>query len=392
MNRAPRVFLSYAWPDEAEVARICDRLLAAGYRPWMDTRDIPGGSDWKAEIHRAVRSADVFLSVISKNSLDRPGILRGEMREALDIRNERLDDGGFLIPVRLEDVPLPSDLAKFQWVDWFRPDGWSRLDKALPRSGSQRRTALIAIGVACAIAAIAIGLWIGIRLYNPERVSAYESFRRSRNDSPRPPSGQPPQIGVTMWRMLPEAGQGPCDQVSVRGGLGKPLNVGDQFRLGIEPSRPGYLYVFSAEVNNAALSDPILLYPLVDGKNRVKPGVVTDLPPESVCRPIELQHAGDAEEVFILLSDKPVPELPGRGDAYRFSRAVFDRVRNGAHVSDAFQPGSVAAGTRISPAEKAAADGERDLGYADPGPDAVFTFPQGTDLPVIARITLRTVK
>lgn len=138
MKPPAKIFLSYARPDRDKVEVFYHKLKTAGYEPWMDSQDILPGEKWELRIDRALRSADFILAFISSNSVDRRGFLQKEIRRALDYSQEKLDTDIYLIPVRLEDCPTPDNLTDYQWVDLFKPDGWTRLLKAI-QAGIDRR-------------------------------------------------------------------------------------------------------------------------------------------------------------------------------------------------------------------------------------------------------------
>lgn len=138
MKIAPRIFISYARYDTDEVKHLYDRLFEEGLRPWMDVEDILGGELWEPAIRDAIRSADFFLVCLSSNSVNRRGMIRKELGEALKIWEEKLSSDIFVIPVRLEDCQPPKELVGFQWVDLFQDNGWARLMKSL-RIGMERR-------------------------------------------------------------------------------------------------------------------------------------------------------------------------------------------------------------------------------------------------------------
>lgn len=131
MRRSARIFLSYAHKDQDQVNEIYDKLSAAGHVPWMDSRDIIGGEDFRHAIETSIRRADLILACLSNNSVDRRGFIQRELKQALDLWKERLDDDIYIIPARLEECTVPESLANFQWVDLFKDDGWERLLKAI---------------------------------------------------------------------------------------------------------------------------------------------------------------------------------------------------------------------------------------------------------------------
>ena len=45
-----QIFISYVREDKEEVDKIYQLIKEMGYEPWMDTVDIPGGTEWEALI------------------------------------------------------------------------------------------------------------------------------------------------------------------------------------------------------------------------------------------------------------------------------------------------------------------------------------------------------
>jgi hypothetical protein len=64
-------------------------------------------------------------------------MIQEEIKEALDIWRQKLDSDIYIIPLRLEECKIPEILEKFQWLDYFRDDGWRRLVKSI-REGMAR--------------------------------------------------------------------------------------------------------------------------------------------------------------------------------------------------------------------------------------------------------------
>lgn len=59
MGVKSRIFLSYARENQGAIERVYDSLLAAGYAPWMDVRDILPGEKWGTAIKKALRESDL---------------------------------------------------------------------------------------------------------------------------------------------------------------------------------------------------------------------------------------------------------------------------------------------------------------------------------------------
>jgi len=138
VKAAVQIFLSYAREDEKKVGNLYQKLSAAGFKPWMDIKDILPGEQWKPCIQKAIRGSDFFLVCLSANSVSKRGWVQREMKQALDLWQEKLDSDIYLIPIRLEDCEAPESLSDFQWVNLFEEDGWRRLVKAI-QVGMERR-------------------------------------------------------------------------------------------------------------------------------------------------------------------------------------------------------------------------------------------------------------
>jgi hypothetical protein len=126
MNK-PRVFLSYAREDAQDVEALYRRLADAGTVPWMDTRDLLPGQDWDNAIQKAIVESDFFLACLSTRSVDKRGYLQRELERAREVWGNRLEEDTYLIPVRLDDCAIPTSLRRFQWVDLYVDDGFTRL-------------------------------------------------------------------------------------------------------------------------------------------------------------------------------------------------------------------------------------------------------------------------
>jgi hypothetical protein len=127
LSRIPRIFLSYASEDFERASDLYYRLHGAGFSPWMDKRDIVPGERWERSIWNAVRRSDFVVILLSRSSVTKRGFLQKEIREALKIWEEKLEDDIYLIPVRLDECEVPERLREFEWVDLFDEIGWYNL-------------------------------------------------------------------------------------------------------------------------------------------------------------------------------------------------------------------------------------------------------------------------
>lgn len=131
MRAKPRIYLSYAREDQDKVLEIYEKLSLEGFEPWMDFKDILPGQKWANEILKTIRESDIILVFLSKSSVEKNGYLRKEIRLALEMSEEKMASDIFLIPVRLEECPIPLRLSYFQPVDLFKKYGWDFLIRSL---------------------------------------------------------------------------------------------------------------------------------------------------------------------------------------------------------------------------------------------------------------------
>ncbi len=125
------VFLCHSSADKHLVRDLHDRLKARGLRPWFDEVDLRPGQDWQLEITKAVRSSDVVLVCLSRNSVTKAGFVHKEIRIALDLADEKPDGSIFIIPARLDACDVPDRLRRWQWVDLFEKAGFEHLVSSL---------------------------------------------------------------------------------------------------------------------------------------------------------------------------------------------------------------------------------------------------------------------
>jgi hypothetical protein len=112
------------------------QLLADGIDPWLDEENLLPGQDWALEITKALRASDLIIVCLSRGSVTKEGFIQKEIRQALDVADEKPEETIFLIPLRLEQCEVPERLRKWQWVDLFEKDGYQRLLRSLDSRAS----------------------------------------------------------------------------------------------------------------------------------------------------------------------------------------------------------------------------------------------------------------
>jgi hypothetical protein len=125
------VFLCHSSGDKPAVRSLYQRLKSDGFKPWLDEENLVAGQDWDREIRRAVRISDVVVVCLSRFSITKEGYVQKEIRQALDVAQEKPPGTIFIIPVRLEACTVPEPLNLWHWVDYFTDNGHDRLLRAL---------------------------------------------------------------------------------------------------------------------------------------------------------------------------------------------------------------------------------------------------------------------
>lgn len=126
-----QIFLSYAPEDAKTVTGLYHRLSADGFRLWFDRFDLLGGQDRKLAIKRAVQGSVAVVACLSDMAIFGVGSRHRELSLALDIADEQPEGTIFIIPLRLQPCNVPDRLEHLQHIDFYDPDGYDRLKRAL---------------------------------------------------------------------------------------------------------------------------------------------------------------------------------------------------------------------------------------------------------------------
>lgn len=129
------IFISYAREDAESANRLYQDLSSIpGVTPWLDSKKLLPGVRWKMEIMEALNTCDLFIILLSSNSVSKYGFIQKEINEALEKLKTIPPDKIFVIPARLDDChPKHLELNELQWVDLF-PDweiGYSLIVKSI---------------------------------------------------------------------------------------------------------------------------------------------------------------------------------------------------------------------------------------------------------------------
>ena len=119
-KRKLRVFLCHASQDKPVVRDLYQRLKSEPWiDPWLDEERLLPGQDWNLEIEKAVESSDAVIVCVSNTSVAKEGYVQKELRQVLNIALEKLEGAIFVLPVKLDDCPLPRQLKDKQALNYF---------------------------------------------------------------------------------------------------------------------------------------------------------------------------------------------------------------------------------------------------------------------------------
>lgn len=120
-----KVFLSYP-SEHVEIAReVKNFIRSTGIDCWFDKDDLVAGQDWDRVRSIALSNADVVVVLCAAQTTERNGVYQREINEALRLQSDRRLGVVYIIPVRVEDAPLPPELTRLQYVDHFE-GAWRR--------------------------------------------------------------------------------------------------------------------------------------------------------------------------------------------------------------------------------------------------------------------------
>jgi hypothetical protein len=131
------VFLSYTRDDTEAVENIKKGIESLGnVTCWYDKRELEPGDDWEEKIIVSIRKADMFIPLISINSLEhQDGYVQNEWKQGRNdwkFRNADKSGGKYLIPVVIDDSKLYSEkIAEF----FDSKMNISKVPKGIPDSG-----------------------------------------------------------------------------------------------------------------------------------------------------------------------------------------------------------------------------------------------------------------
>ncbi len=204
------------------------------------------------------------------------------------------------------------------------------------------------------------------------------------------------EIGVTIWRLRPAAGNDTGARVLVmenaqstqwtpqRIEADTPLQVGERVRISIESPRAGYLYVIDREqYADGSLGDAYLIFPTLrtrGGDNRVRPGRLIDIPAQEdnpsyfTLVPSPSRSDQVAEILSIIITPQPLDDLRLTDGPLKLSKSdVAKWERSWSNEVERFEmvDGAGKTWTRVEQ-EAAAIASARVLTQEEPAPHTIY--------------------
>ena len=147
-GKVPQIFIAHASEDKPQIRELYAKLKAAGYKPWLDEEDLIPGQNWREEIPKALKNSDLFLACLSSTSISKRGYIQREFKMAMEMLAELPPGNIYLIPLKLDDCQIPDlkqleyrlNLRDIQWLDYYQPNGFEKLIKAIEHQFGNRET------------------------------------------------------------------------------------------------------------------------------------------------------------------------------------------------------------------------------------------------------------
>ncbi len=69
--------------------------------------------------------------------MSKEGYLQRELRYVLDVADEKPEGAIFIVPLKLEECPIPDRLTRLHWVNLSSAEGYEKLKLALTSRAQQ---------------------------------------------------------------------------------------------------------------------------------------------------------------------------------------------------------------------------------------------------------------
>lgn len=127
-SRPLRVFLSHASEDKNAVKALATKIADERFDVWLDEENILPGAEWDSTITYTLERSDAVIVCLTPRLINKQTYIKQEIRLAARLATEQQK---LLVPLILDNCPLPPELSAYQAVDYRRDDGHRKLMAAL---------------------------------------------------------------------------------------------------------------------------------------------------------------------------------------------------------------------------------------------------------------------
>ncbi len=183
-----KIFLSYASEDRPQAEEIQLALAGAGHEVFFDRESLPASGDYHARIKASVDEAELFVFLISPDSVAPGGYALTEMGYA---RSRWPHPKGHVLPVLLRPTPFATMPAYLKSVTVLEPRGNAAAEVVaatarLAAPGSRLRKLALAGGAGVLL--LAIGAYVALK---PPVATARRRRPGAGAEAARPRAAQP---------------------------------------------------------------------------------------------------------------------------------------------------------------------------------------------------------
>jgi TIR domain len=175
-----KIFLSYSSTNRTKAEEIALALQSEGHAVFFDKEDLSGGEDFNAVIRTRIAEADLFVFLISPDSVQQGAYSLSELRLA---REKWTSPGKHVLPVLLEPTDMETIPAYLKGVTIFEPQGNAAAEIAAHLGRTPRRLGAVLVTATAAVLVILAVLFyppvrrfIGIAQEAPTQKEALSNF------------------------------------------------------------------------------------------------------------------------------------------------------------------------------------------------------------------------
>jgi TIR domain len=115
-----KIFISHATQDKTTADSVALSLRTRGHKVFLDRDDLPAGASFEKQIERAVKDSDLFIFLISSDSVAEGRFTLTELRFA---RQKWPNPNNRVLPVMVRKIPLDQVPPYLKVVSILEPTG-----------------------------------------------------------------------------------------------------------------------------------------------------------------------------------------------------------------------------------------------------------------------------